>query len=150
VPATAALVLILTGVLPGAGGTTRAVAQAPGEPVAQTDDSLPASNVTMIGATPGEGGAPGGNETWGVGLGASGEPVVVRYAAGAGWSLGPALQNQSGGALKGFELDTPNAFTSHAGPSTLAGQLTEDGAGVLAGTLSEGKQPVLLVREPIQ
>jgi hypothetical protein len=148
VPATAALVLILTGVLPGAGGTTRAVAQAPGEPVAQTDDSLPASNVTMIGATPAESGAPGANETWGVGLGASGEAVVVRYAAGAGWSLGPALQNQSGGPLEGFELDTPNAFTSHAGPSTLAGQLTEDGAGVLAGTLNEGKQPVLLVREP--
>jgi hypothetical protein len=148
VPVAVAVALALTGVLPGAGGTTRAVAQAPGEPVAQTDDSLPASNVTMIGATPAESGAPGDYETWGVGLGASGEAAVVRYAAGAGWSLGPALQDQSGGPLKGFELDTPSAFTSHAGPSTLAGQLTEDGAGVLAGSLNEGKQQVLLVREP--
>ena len=147
-PAACALALVSTGAFSGADGTSRAVALAPGEPVAQTDDSLPASNVTMIGATPLESGAPGSYETWGVGVGASGEPVVVHYAAGAGWSLGPALQDQSGAPLKGFAVDTPAAFTSHAGPSTLAGQLTEDGAGVLAGSLDEATRQVLLVREP--
>ena len=37
------------------------------ETTPQTDASVPASEVTMIGATPEEPGAPGPNETWGVG-----------------------------------------------------------------------------------
>jgi hypothetical protein len=50
------------------GGPLRSPAQADGatpaaQATAQTDDSLPATNVTMVGSSPGE--APG--ETWGVG-----------------------------------------------------------------------------------
>jgi hypothetical protein len=143
-----ALVLALTSSLPGTGGTPRAAGQdLPREPFPYTDDSVPASDVTMIGATPDEAGAPGSYETWGIGRSAS-EPILVRYAAGSGWILGPGLQEHGGQPLSGFVLDTPEAFTSHAGPSTLAGQMTEHGAGVLAGSVDEGKQQVLLVREP--
>ncbi|MHB8233134.1 MAG: hypothetical protein ACYDHT_00620 [Solirubrobacteraceae bacterium] len=135
----------LAGVLPWFGQASHA-ASAGGEPTAQTDDSVPASNVTMIGATPAE--ANGGrNETWGIGAGASG-PVLVRYEHEAGWSLGPALQDEGGQPLAGFEVDTPEAFSSHSGPSPLAGQMTADGAGVLAGSVQQGKQQVLLVRDP--
>lgn len=143
----ALLALVLTGTFPGIGGTSRAAGGASlGEPVAQTDDSVPAQDVTMIGATPAEAGA-GKYETWGVGKDASGA-VLVRYARGSGWSLGPALQDEAGQPLTGLQVDTPQASSSHSGPSTIAGQMTEDGAGVLAGSTEEGKQEVLLVREP--
>jgi hypothetical protein len=145
--AAASLALVLTGSFPGVGGTSRAAGgTALGEPTAQTDDSVPAQDVTMIGATPTEAGG-GKYETWGVGKDASGA-VVVRYAQGSGWSLGPELQNEAGQPLKGFEVDTPEASSSHAGPSTIAGQMTEDGAAVLAGSIEEGTKQVLLVREP--
>jgi hypothetical protein len=144
--AAAALALVLTGTLPGAGGTPRAAARAgAGEPFVYTDDSVPAKEVTMIGATADEAGG-GTYETWGVGRVGS-APALVRYAAGSGWSLGPGLQDEAGEPLTGFELDEPGAaLSSSAGPSTLAGQMTADGAGVLAGEVA--KKQVLLVREP--
>src|SRR5258708_4916228 len=74
-----ALALTLTGVLPGPGAIVRA-AQAEAGPTPQTDASLPARNVMMIGATPLEAGAPGANETWGVGVpsGSGGESAGAR------------------------------------------------------------------------
>ncbi len=84
----------------------------------------------MIGATPLE--APGTNETWGVGTAGS-TTVVVRYTRESGWSLGPALP-------AGFKLEQ----------SPLAGQMTPQGDGVLAGTVSPeggGSHQVLLVRK---
>jgi hypothetical protein len=119
------------------------------EPVAQTDDSVPAREVTMIGATPAEQGA-GADETWGLGNGASGA-VVVRYAVGSEgqgeWTLAPGLQEANGQALTGFALDTPEAQGKSAAASPLAGQMTADGSGVLAGFVQQSKQ-VVLVREP--
>jgi hypothetical protein len=128
------------------GGDSRASAQpAAGEPTPQTDDSVPASNVTMIGASPNE--AP--NETWGLGQGAGDATVLVRYTSTAGWSLGPALLNLAGEPLAGF---APVQSTA-AAASPLAGQLTPSGSGALLGTVpdsaaAEGKRQVLLVRDP--
>jgi hypothetical protein len=146
--AAALLALAVIGLLAATGATPRATGQAGvgGEPFVYTDDSVPAQDVTMIGATPGEAGG-GLDETWGLGNGSTG-PVLVRYTHEGGWSLGPGLQGQSGASLTGFELDTPQAFSSHSGPSPIAGQMTADGAGILAGSVEEGKQQVLLVREP--
>jgi hypothetical protein len=142
-----ALALALTNGLPG-GGSSRAAAQpASVEPTPQTDDSVPAHNVTMIGASPSE--APG--ETWGVGQsgeGAGASTVLVRYSTETGWSLGPGLLNGAGQPLAGFKLDQPEGAL---GPSPLAGQLTADGAGVMVGTVpGEGNavSPVVLVRNP--
>ena len=147
--ALAALAALLAGALPGTGASSRAAGGGPAtEPTPQTDDSVPAKEVTMIGATPAEEGA-GADETWGVGKGPAGA-VPVRYAVGGEgigeWSLGPALQNESGQPLSGFELDTPEAVGNSTAASPLAGQLTADGAGVLAGYA--GEKAVLLVREP--
>jgi hypothetical protein len=125
-------------------GVSRAAGPSGGEPVPQTDDSVPAREVTMIGATPAEAGG-GRNETWGLGRGAAGA-LLVRYTADTGWSLGPGLQDEAGHPLAGFVLDTPESFTSTSTPSPLAGQMTAHGSGVLAGSV-EGKQ-VLLVRDP--
>lgn len=129
----------------GAGMTSRAAAQpAAVEVTPQTDDSVPAQDVTMIGATPLE--APGTNETWGVGQAGS-TTVLVRYVhqnpstREGGWSLGPALLSSAGQPLSGFKLDA----------SPLAGQMTPDGAGLMVGTApGEGGGPrkVLLVRKP--
>jgi hypothetical protein len=144
----ALLALVVIGLLAVTGATPRAAGQAGvgGEPFVYTDDSVPAQGVTMIGATPGEAGG-GLDETWGVGNGSTG-PVLVRYTHEVGWSLGPGLQGEGGVSLTGFEMDTPEAFSSHSGPSPIAGQMTADGAGVMAGSVEEGKQQVLLVREP--
>ncbi|MGA2321019.1 MAG: hypothetical protein ABSG95_09820 [Solirubrobacteraceae bacterium] len=131
-----------------AGGTSRAAASASeAEPSAQTDASLPLRRVTMIGAAPRE--AP--DETWGVGqvrASAGGSSTaLVRYTAESGWSLGPALQDESGQPLTGFNLDQPQGLS---GPSPLAGQISPDGAGVLAGTVPAGEKTrqVLLARDP--
>ncbi len=139
--------LALTNGLPG-GGASRAAAQpASVEPTPQTDDSVPAREVTMIGASPSE--APG--ETWGVGVtgeGAGVSAVLVRYSTETGWSLGPGLLNSAGQPLAGFKLDQPEGAS---GPSPLAGQLTADGAGVMVGAVpAEGNavSPVVLVRNP--
>jgi hypothetical protein len=139
------LAAALTGAL-GLGGDLRASAQTGGgEPTAQTDDSVPAARVTMIGASPEE--AP--NETWGLGQSNSGASVLVRYATGSGWSLGPPLLNASGQPLSGFKLDQPGGALA---PSALAGQMTPGGSGVLVGTVPSadgtGTREVVLVRDP--
>jgi hypothetical protein len=115
------------------------------EPTAQTDDSIPAHEVMMIGSSPLE--AP--DETWGIGtVESDGHPsyVVVRYAEGAGWALAPSFLNAAGQPLSGFEPD-PKAL--------LAGQVTPGGSGVLLGTVpkeplgeSTATRQVLLVRDP--
>jgi hypothetical protein len=133
---------------PGTGGPPRATGQTGGSGVTrQTDASVPASNVTLIGATPSEAGA-GSEETWGIGQ-SGGGTVMVRYARNGGegeWSLGPPLQDQTGQPLAGFELATPEAFRTNA-PSPLSGQLTPTGAGVLVGSVNKTKR-VVLVRNP--
>ncbi len=138
----------LGGLLPGVGGVPRARGEgAAGEPAVQTDASVPAVSVVMIGATPGEAGG-GSDETWGIGAGRDGEALVryVQEPSGEGsWSLGPGLQDETGAPLAGFELDNPQAF-SGAGPSPLAGQMTPDGAGAMVGEV--GRSEVLLVRDP--
>ncbi len=137
--------LALAGALPGPGATSRAAAQpAAVEPTPQTDASVPASDVTMIGATPNEAGAPGPDETWGVGGEKSGAgteaktiAVLVRYAGGSGWTL---VQRLDEGPLAGFQFES----------SPLAGQMTPHGDGVLAGTLPKeggGSQQAMLVRK---
>jgi len=114
------------------------------------DAGVPAKEVLMIGATPAEPGAPGGEETWGLGQlkeGGHVQPKLVRYfthpsETGGGeegsWVPGPALP-------EGFAPDTPQGK-----PSPLAGQLTPDGFGVLAGTVTKSARSnqVLLVRKP--
>jgi hypothetical protein len=134
----ALLLALAIAVVLAIGGGLRTAPPAAGQPgeaeaVPQTDASVPAHAVTMIGATPEE---PGGeaSETWGVGRSGT-TTVVVRYGAG-GWSLGPALQDAAGEPLTGFTLDA----------SPLAGQMTRRGAGVLLGTVSEAR--VVLVRDP--
>ena len=81
--------LVVTGTLGGLGSTSRALAQGAGEPTAQTDDAIPARNVTMIGSSPAE----GANETWGIGeVGSEDTPsfAIVRYSSDGGWTLAPA------------------------------------------------------------
>jgi hypothetical protein len=143
-----ALALLLATDLPGGGATARAVAQpGPVQPTPQTDASVPAHQVTMIGSTPLEPGAPGKYETWGVGTPISGgrSGVLVRYyfnepAHEGVWSLGPGFLDSTGQRLTGFTPDE--------GP--LAGQMTPDGAGVLDGTVGtqSGAPQVVLVRKP--
>jgi hypothetical protein len=134
--------------LRGPVATPRAVGQSggPQEVTSQTDGSVPAHDVTMIGASPGE----ATDETWGVGL-QDGASVLVRYTHESGWSLGPGLLDASGQPLSGFKLDHPEGGT-YEFPSPLSGQMTSDGSGVLAGTIpseSAGAvEPALLVRNP--
>ncbi len=136
-----ALALASGGALSGFDASSRAAA-----PVAdvtpRTDDSLPALEVTMLGATPQEAGAAGANETWGLGV-VQKNAVLVRYTTGTGWVLGPGLEDRAGEQLSGFTLDQ----------SPLAGQMTPTGAGVLVGTVESDKgspEQVLLTRKPGQ
>ncbi len=144
--AVGALALLLL----GSGHAARAAAEAGGqEPLPYTDVAVPAENVVMLGATPAEPGAPGGT-TWGLGELSEGGTVVpklVRYTppseAGGfqedgGWEPGPALP-------VGFQPDHPNEK-----PSPLEGQLTPEGYGVLAGTITHEneQQQAVLVRKP--
>ncbi|HWY17510.1 MAG TPA: hypothetical protein VNY27_02235 [Solirubrobacteraceae bacterium] len=135
-----ALVSVLAppAVLQGSGAARSAAAQPPSiEPTPQTDASVPARNVTMIGATPLESEAPGRNETWGVGQPTdTAGAVVVRYTSEGGWAPAPALLDAGGQPLSGFKL----------APSPLAGEMTPTGSGVLVGTV--GKQRLVLVRKP--
>jgi hypothetical protein len=143
-------ILLLAGVLvlavgaPGPGALSRATGQTGAEePTPQSDDSLPASRVTMIGSSPAE--AP--DETWGVGV-TNQASVLLRYTSESGWSLGPGLLNSAGLRLSGFKLDQPTGLTA---PSPLAGQVTPTGAGVLIGTVASPAGPseqVVLVRNP--
>jgi hypothetical protein len=131
--------LVVTGTLGGLGSTSRALAQGAGEPTAQTDDAIPARNVTMIGSSPAE----GANETWGIGeVGSEDTPsfAIVRYSSDGGWTLAPALLDSGGQPLSGFR----------PAPGPLAGEMTQSGAGALLGTVPAGgsKRQVLLVREP--
>jgi hypothetical protein len=131
--ASIAAALAIVGQLPGHASSTRAAGAGP-EVDPQTDASVPAQSVTMLAATPEEAGAPGPNETWGIGSNGR-TPELVRYAAGVGWMLGPGL---------------PSGF-SPEDASPLAGAMTPRGAGVLAGTEpgGEGKtRDVVLVRDP--
>jgi hypothetical protein len=139
------------------GASSSAIAQASsaegGEVTPQTDASVPATHVTLIGAAPKE----AADETWGLGVSRGGASVLVRYATESGWSLGPGLLNSSGEPLSGFKLDQPEAFR-FSEPSVLAGQMTENGSGVMGGeapvggggspSLASKLAPTLLVRNP--
>jgi hypothetical protein len=129
--------------------TSRATAQAPvGTPRPQTDDSLPAEDVTMFGAAPSE----ASDETWGLGK-RGGAATLVRYTSETGWSLGPALLDAEGNPLKGFALDNSEA-AKHANPNPLAGDMTATGDGVLVGNVTNvaggttTTHQVVLVRNP--
>ena len=144
-----ALALTLVGLLPGPAVTSTAAGQAgSGEVTPQTDASVPAHNVTMIGSSPAEGPA----ETWGMGQ-YGGASVLVRYQPASGWSLGPGLLDSAGQPLSGFELATTESFRFRH-PSPLSGQMTPGGSGVLVGTIPGAKggtgerQQVVLVRNP--
>lgn len=138
------------GLLGGSAGAPRASALAASvEPTPQTDDSLPAPNVTMIGSSVQE--AP--NETWGVGAVSETGAVVVRYTPETGWALAPGLQDATGGPLSGFTL--AGAGTGANPPSPLAGRMTPNGSGALIGQLpregsgeSAVSPQVVLVRDP--
>jgi hypothetical protein len=132
----------------GHGASSSAALSGPGEERPQTDNSIPAPNVTMIGSSPLE--AP--DETWGVGQGNGAgkfHSPLVRYTPESGWSLGPQYENAAGEPLDAFRLAAPGGGL----PSQLAGEITPKGSGVLGGEVpaaSEGEPPrqVLLVRDP--
>ena len=111
------------------GATQGAAGQVGGEVTVQTDASVPARNMILIGSSPQESPqAP--YETWGIGqVGSLSRPTwtIVRYAEGAGWSLAPMLDSQ-GRPLSEFAPDE----------SILTGQMTPTGAGALLGTVTEG------------
>jgi hypothetical protein len=134
------LALVLAGVLPGPGATTAASGAAGAEEVGvQTDDSLPARDVTMFGSSPSE--SPG--ETWGIGETGtvnSGDFAILRYTAQTGWTLAGAPVDASSKPLREFQPDrTP-----------LMGATTAQGDGVLLGKALQEKTPqkVLLLRSP--
>jgi hypothetical protein len=145
----AVLVAIVCGacvlaILGAAGGDVqRAAGQAGGgeEVTPQTDASVPARNVIMIGST-------SAGETWGIGqLGSESQPTtsMVRYTEGAGWAPAPTLLDAAGQSLAGFAPDA----------SPLTGEMTANGAGTLLGSVSEHgvnekttTREVLLVRNP--
>jgi hypothetical protein len=113
--------------------------QGQGRPTAQTDDSIPARRVTMIGSSPAE----AADETWGIGeVGAEGSQAfaIVRYTADGGWELAPSPLDAAGQPLCGFQ--------PASGP--LTGELTASGAGALLGTVPSGgsSRKVVLVRNP--
>jgi hypothetical protein len=128
----------------GPGAKSAAAAPAAGEVTPQTDDSVPASAVTMFGSSPSE--AP--DEVWGIGT-SMGGTAVVHYTANTGWTLGPPLQDAGSSPLEAFSLAHPEAGT-HSAPSPLAGQMTAAGSGALLGSAkSAGKgRQALLVRDP--
>ena len=141
-----ALALGLVLLLLGSGHAPRAAAEAsPPELRPYTDVAVPAEDVVMLGATPAEPGAASGT-TWGLGElreGSEEVPKLVRYAPSSeggegGWQPGPELP-------AGFQPDHPN----HE-PSPLEGQMTPEGYGVLAGTITHGQEAeeALLVRKP--
>ena len=143
----AALALALAVVLAGAGGVPSAAGSGgEGEPTPQSDDSLPAIDVTMFGASPAE--APG--ETWGLGSHER-QPTLVRYSPAEGWAPGPALLNSSGAPVTSFALAKPESFRFRT-PSPLAGSMTANGSGAMVGTAATGEgglsRRALLVRDP--
>ena len=151
---TAALALALT-LLTGGHGPTSTVSGAAGqvgsdEVTPQTDASVPARDVTMLGSSPAE--AP--DETWGIGeVGNASHSswVVVRYSANEGWSLARGPLDAAGQPLPGFE--PASTLDEGEDEHVLAGELTASGSGVLLGTApgsepGQGDQQVVLVRNP--
>jgi hypothetical protein len=143
-----ALALVLIAGLPGSGGVLRAVGAAGqgGEPSVQTDDSLPARNVILFGASPAEPGEGSGeNETWGIGeAGELGGEAwrILSYGKPGGWSLAPSPKDANGQSLQEFRPDSASPMT---------GEMTPTGAGVLIGTAAPEHQgqvrpQVVLVR----
>ena len=140
------------GLVPLLGSSGPAASSAAAQPgsaaalVPQTDASVPARDVTMIGSSPAE--APG--ETWGVGID-GGASAIVRYTTATGWSLAPQPLDSAGQTLAGFKLDQVAGYKS-PDPSPLAGQIAPDGSGVLTGwvpqTGGSGTQQAVLVRVP--
>ncbi len=130
----------------GAGTRPAAAASTPGAIRPQTDDAVPARNVTMFGASPGE----AGNEVWGIGT-SHGATTIVHYVTGAGWSVAAGPLSSSGKPLEGFELDQPEPG-KYAQPSPLAGTVTENGSAVLLGTVPGAskteRREVVLARNP--
>ncbi|MGP0101082.1 MAG: hypothetical protein ACLPUT_05595 [Solirubrobacteraceae bacterium] len=128
----AALALATALALALGGGSASRAAFAPAPPTAQTDDSVPANSVMMIGASAEEPGAPGADETWGMGAEGSSQEdtMLVRYTAQQGWVRGPALP-------QGFKL---------ASDPLLAARITPHGTGAMLGTIGEHK--VVLTRAP--
>jgi hypothetical protein len=131
---------------------SRAAEAGAGEVAAQTDASVPASRVTLIGASPQE--APA--ETWGIGeanVGGESQWVIVRYTEDGGWTLGAGLLDHAGNPLVGFVPDKP-IFSGSSATSPLAGQMTPSGGGVLVGTARTSAEPTattqqaVLVRDP--
>jgi hypothetical protein len=137
-------VLALLVGLPGGSASSRAAGSASGEPTPQTDASVPATRVTMLGASPAE----ANDETWGLGF-EDGASALVRYTPETGWTLGPKLLDAEGKPLSGFKLDQPEAGKYNS-PSPLAGQITAHGSGVIAGATGSGssEQQMVLVRNP--
>lgn len=128
--------------IPGAGSGARASAQSgePGETTPETDASVPAREVTMIGSD-------ASGETLGLGQ-ENGAPTLVRYTPEGGWTLGGALLDSSGEPLTGFELDIAEGFL-YPFPNPLSAQMTANGSAVLAGcTDCATPQQMLLVRDP--
>jgi hypothetical protein len=140
-----ALALLVVGLTGAPASSHAAPAGGGGEPTPQTDDSVPATKVTMLGSSTKE----TTDETWGLGE-RDGVTTLVRYTPETGWTLGPALLSAAGQAVSGFKLDQPEGGV-YDYPSPLAGQIAPDGAGVLAGTVPvphSGIADVVLVREP--
>ncbi len=142
-----AVLIVLALGLAGSGAIPQAAGQAggEGEPTPQTDDSVPAIEVTFFGTSPAE--AP--EETWGLGRHER-KPALVRYTSTEGWSLGPDLLDSSGGVLPGFKLAQPESF-KYRTPSPLAGSMTANGSGALLGSVANeggGTRKVLLTRNP--
>ncbi len=133
--------LLATAFAVWASGAPKAASGAsPGEEVqVQTDGSLPARDVTLIGASPEE--APG--ETWGVGEEGeinSSQFEVFRYTAQGGWSVSGTPLDSEGKPLAEFQPVK----------SDLMGAMTPQGDGELIGTAvaERKKHQVLLLRNP--
>jgi hypothetical protein len=139
-----ALLALVALTAPWRAGTSLASGQAAtGEVSVQTDASVPAESVLMLGSSPQE--APG--ETWGIGrlgLGGHAPTAVVRYEAGAGWTLAPTILDGEGRPLGGFVPDETG----------LAGSVTPTGAAAVLGRAPESSAPnsplkeMVLVRAP--
>ncbi|MHB8533021.1 MAG: hypothetical protein ACYDC2_09905, partial [Solirubrobacteraceae bacterium] len=99
--------------------------------------------MTLFGASPAE----TAGEVWGIAAKGGGS-VAVRYAPGSGWTVG-SLLDASGEPLKGFTLDTPEAFR-HSQPSPLGAQITAAGSGAALGYVGSGSsaRQVVLISSP--
>jgi hypothetical protein len=128
--------LALTVALLGRGTVAASGQSSSEEDTFQTDAAIPATDVTVFGASPEE----SQGETWGIGAAGQGTQsyVIVRYEPGEGWTRAPALLEGSGQPLPGFV----------PAKSVLAGQMAPGGAGALAGFA--GKSEVILARNPGQ